>query len=371
MPAVDEGTAAPRIVVGGPAAGFVDPATGLLTVAFDASGSQPTDPDNTSGLGFLYDVADGTIIAGTTTSAAITVTFPANTRHHRHVTLTATDLDNGKSTTRRIPVFSYDGVNTRPIPVRNISLTASKADGWGATIELAEGCDLDAVPEGALVVYWEREWYGDTEVSYGNAFAARSNIKFVGYLRRETIAISPEDDSLSFEAISPMSKLGELAGFAQALKTVGSPANWQQDQMASVWKILWYVLHYHSTWSVDHDMVITIPDYPYPENFVPPGTLLEQMRILTAVSATFTCDHRSFYVARNLQRATTAERNAAPTSLAITARDLAEVPSLTFEHSYQCNQLKGGRSMSSAIRCSPSRRAKRRRRRRTRALKND
>ena len=48
---VDEGEEpAPAIIVGGAAVGWLDPITGVLEVEFDASGSYPTDTDNTGGL---------------------------------------------------------------------------------------------------------------------------------------------------------------------------------------------------------------------------------------------------------------------------------------------------------------------------------
>jgi hypothetical protein len=338
----DQGSAhPPMIIVGSGAAGFVDPATGLLTVVFDASRSVPGDVDNTGGLEYLWGVADGTITVGTDTDDTITATFPATPDYFRYVTLIVTDADNGKSSTRRIPVFSFDGVNTRPIPVKVIRYALDRNAPASATLELTSDCDLSALPEGALIYYFEREYYGDVEISYGNLVADRSNVKYVGFARRETITIDPDTDTLSLEVQSPMGVLEELAGFSQDLKTVASPATWQEDEAVTIRALAFYVWYWHTTAAGLFDLIFACTDYAFGDFLVQQAVLRAQMDEVSAgISATFTCDRTgTFIIARNLQRGTAAERNAADVTLALTARDLLEIPSLSYEHRYQYNQL--------------------------------
>ncbi|MFN8452033.1 MAG: hypothetical protein U0521_26425 [Anaerolineae bacterium] len=344
---VDEGEEpAPAIIVGGAPVGWLDPITGVLEVDFDASGSYSTDPDNTGGLTYLWDVADGTITVGVDTDDSITVTFDTSTTHFRHVTLTVTDADTGKTTVRKIPVWSHDEDNL-PIIVTKADYGFDRTRGdWSATFTLdGDGVDIDSLRDGCFVVYWEVERYGGGTapglISYGNEFAGRSNVKFAGYLRRETISINPDNDTLTIEAISPLAKLGELAGFSQVLDTTTNPATWQQDERVTINKLLWYVQHYHSTFDKCHDLVVPDTDYDFPDFSIQQSTMLEQLREVAAgVSCIVLCDATGrVIIKRNLQRATTSERNAAGVTLDMAAQDLREVPNLVYEHAYQYNSV--------------------------------
>lgn len=342
----DEGEESPpRVIVGQAAIKIVAPgATAEFT--FNAAGSRPVDPNNSgfpsssSGLSFLYDVGDGTITVGADTDPAITATFPVG---FRWVILTVTDDDNAKSTVRKIPVFVFDGTTYSPIPVKRISYSLSRRDGGSGTLELLSNCGLDDLPEGAPVWYFEREWYDGTEASYGNMVADRSNIKLHGYLRRETITVNPDTDTLSVEIISPLLRLAEIGGFSQDLKTVENPANWQQDEQVTIHKLAWYVWHWHTTASLLYDLFIQDDDYDFEDFLVQQANVRAQMDEVTAgVSKLFTCDRAGrFLIARNLQRGTTTERAAADVTLALTVRDLREISDLTWEHAYQVAQVIG------------------------------
>lgn len=344
---VDEGDEpAPNIIVGGAAVGWLDPITGVLEVDFDASGSYPTDPDNTGGLEYLWDVGDGTITVGTDADDSITVEFDTTTTDFRHVTLTVTDADTGKATVRKIPVWSHDPDNLPIIVTQaNYSFDRQRGD-WSASFTLdGDGVDIDSLRDGCFVVYWEVERYdggaAPGAMSYGNEFTGRSNVKFAGYLRRETISINPDNDTLTIEAISPLAKLGELAGFSQVLDTESNPATWQQDEQVTVNKLLWYVTHYHSTLSICHDLVVPDTDYDFPNFRIQQSTLLEQLReVAQGVSCAVLCDATGrIIVKRNLQRGTTSERSAADVVLDVIAQDLREVPNLVYEHAYQYNSV--------------------------------
>ncbi len=80
-------------------AGDIDATTSLITVSFDATGSYAV-ADGASITGYVWDVADGTITVGTSTSSTITATFPPG---QRYVRLTVSD-SNGKSASAWVPV---------------------------------------------------------------------------------------------------------------------------------------------------------------------------------------------------------------------------------------------------------------------------
>lgn len=340
---VDEGEdPAPNVICGGAIVGWVDSA-GILESTIDADDSHPMDLASSS-VSFVLDPADGTITsnAGDATLSPFTVEFDVSNGVFRHATLTVTDDDNSKTTTRKIPVWTHDASDP-PINVYRASLNFDRARGdWSAQLTLdGDDATIDLLRDGAYCVYWEVERYDGTEASYGNPFTGRSNIKFAGFLRRDTITVNPDNDTLTIEAVSPLGKLGELPGFSQVLDYAGTPTTWQQDIAPTLNKLTWYVWHYHTNASLYFDWVKLSTDYVFPNFAVQQDTLSAQMReVVAGVSGIVTCDQTGrFLTRRNLQRATTTERNAADTVLALTTADITEITNWAVEHAYQYNSL--------------------------------
>lgn len=245
----DQGSNPPPVAnAGGLWAGFLDSGQTYATVTFDASGSYVIDPDSGGSLTYLWDVDDGTITVGSTTSSSITVQFPAG---FRHVKLTVTDSGNSKSTVRYVPVFVHSRVNSSsdyPKSVRLDNRTYT-AEGWTCQFQLPVGSEaaLSNVPDGALVVIWEDEQYGSTNASYGSNVSNRSHIKFVGYLDNEQISIDADTNEVIFTAISSLGVLAKTPCLPQLTVQSSAPTTWQELKTNSVYRTLWYLWHWHTT----------------------------------------------------------------------------------------------------------------------------
>lgn len=213
------------------------------SIAFDASTSYAVDPDNTSGLTYAWDFGDGT--PSTSSSATPTVSFPAG---FRWVELTVTDTDNSAATVKRVPVWVYDNSTLSPAPVLMTTLEGDARMGWRASFELVDtSAAVSTLPDGALVVYVERETYAGTEASYGSNVSGRSNIKFVGYLIRDTISIEPDNDTVRFDAVGPLGILEQTPALTQLMISAATPANWQEVKTLTVQRALWYLWHWQTT----------------------------------------------------------------------------------------------------------------------------
>lgn len=213
-------------------------------IAFNAAASFAVDPDNTSNsLTYSWDFVDGT--PSTSTSAAPTVTFPAG---FRWVALTVTDAVNGQSTTKYVPVWVFDFDTLSPTEVIVSSLEGEARAGWRASFELVDsGASISALPDGALVVYVEREFYNGVEQSFGSGVSGRSSIKFVGYLVQDTITVEPGSDAVRFEAVGPLGILERTPALPQLLISKNAPSNWQEVKSLNVQRALWYLYHWQTT----------------------------------------------------------------------------------------------------------------------------
>lgn len=229
---------------GGPRAGFFDAGQTYTTHQHDASTSYVVDPDSSS-FTVLWDVIDGTIVSGSTTTNAITVQYPAG---ERWIKLTVTDSGNGLSTVKRIPVWSFDPAGTLPMRVTHLSLASAVRDGWSGEIEIARESapTLTNLPDGALIVLFEQAYYGSAQVSYRSAITGGSNILATLFLESETIAFQPGSGTVTFRAESPLAVLKRTPALPQ-LMISGSTADWQHLKHLTVNRALWYIAFWHAT----------------------------------------------------------------------------------------------------------------------------
>lgn len=334
---------APVAIIGGGKPGFIDPATSVLTVSFSASTSYAVDPDSGGTLTYLWNVDDGTITVGTSTSASITATFPAGARW---VSLTVTDSSNSKSYTQYAPVWAHEisGANA-PIPVRVTSLGATLEAGWACEFDLVNAQDADALPDGALIYIWADSLYGSTKVAYGSDVSDRSHIKFVGYLVRNVEEFDAEsnDESQSrsaFTALSPLALLARMAGFSQVLEYTASPTEWFDATDLSVMIALDYLIRWGTTFLRVHDWIFDATDYAYSAFYIQENTPLAQLReLVEAIDAQLVCTRLGRCIVQSdLLVSSSAVRSAASTQLALTDSD---VISGTYdeEHRYQYSQI--------------------------------
>lgn len=227
---------------GGAAVGWIDSGSSV-NIAFDASASFAVDPDNVAGLTYSWDFVDGT--PSSSASATPTVSFPAG---FRWVKLTVTDATNSKTAEKFIPVWAFDQSTYSPAPVIMSSLDGDANSGWRASFELVDSsASISTLPDGALVVYVERETYGGAEASYGSNAPARSNIKFIGYLTQDSITIEPDSDTVRFEAVGPLGILEQTPALTQLMISDSTPANWQEVKTLTVARALWYLWHWQTT----------------------------------------------------------------------------------------------------------------------------
>jgi hypothetical protein len=144
-------------------AGFVDAGQPYRTVTLSAVGSVVL-AHGAAVTGYLWDVGDGTITAGTATSAAVTVRFPAG---FRYIALTVTD-SNGKSHTRFLPIWAHDGAYP-PLMAFQVVNDVRAADAGRVMTIRGFGADgtwsAAAFPAGAAVCYWEDCAYGGSGTS--------------------------------------------------------------------------------------------------------------------------------------------------------------------------------------------------------------
>lgn len=333
----------PVPISGGGYAGFVN-GSNIITVAWSAAASYTVDPDSGGTVTYLWDVDDGTITVGTSTSASITATFPPG---FRWVTLTVTDASNSVSATQHIPVWAHErtGANA-PQEVFVQSLTADKENGWQCVFETKDGSTQTDLPDGALVYMWEESYYDNTEAAYGSPITGRSHIRFVGYLDEDTSTTDPESDEaqqrVEFRAVSPLLRMAQLVGFSQAVERVSSSSSWLEATGLSTSVMMDYIVRWGTTLQVCHDWINASTGYTYPAFYLQANTPFTQLKeLVESVDAVLTCDRIGrVLIYQDALISSTSVRNGLATTLTLTEDDLLRI-SGNRKHWYRYAQLEG------------------------------
>lgn len=232
------GEYAPPVAIGGAAVvATIDPDTEVITVDFDASDSYPTEPGATIAA-YGWAVGDGTIVTGTTSTAAITVTFPAG---FRWVTVAVAD-SNSQFHYKHIPVLAIDPDDDPCINNFTIERHVIRQDGQEMSVRIRESVPAITYPDNtlALVVDGEPANPGD-----------RSNLVLMGWLDQEPSEVEGTETGtlkdVDLAIVDVAGRLKSLPGFPQVLEETVSPAQWDQINGLNMDRFLHYLLQWQST----------------------------------------------------------------------------------------------------------------------------
>lgn len=328
---------APLACAGGPWAGFHDVGQSYATLELSAAESRALAVDSGGDLNYLWDVQDGTITVGTDTDETITVRFPVGSRW---VHLQVEDDDNGATSDYYFPVVVHNRTNARPHEVIVNTLDGERLTGWRFNFQLPAGADTTALPDGALIIYHEDEFYGGVSGSYGHPVSNRSRIKFVGYVTADSITVDAFTNEVSFDAVGPLGILENLPGFSQILTDVADPANWQEYKDLTLFQAIVYLIRNGTTLPNVCDIVFYSDDASYPELFIQKAVPSQQVRELSdGMSWEWLCDRTGrMMFARKLTRSDSTDRNAATSMATLTSDDRIRITARR-EHRSSLNTL--------------------------------
>ena len=226
---------------------IVDDTTHVITLAFlDASGSFTTDPTSGGTFSVLWGVGDGTITVGSTTTNAITATFPVG---RRYITCTVTDLTNGTSTTRRLLVVAckYGDANYAPITNFTVDTPLSqKVEGLSVSFKVYQSIPAASYPDNMMVLYSRTDYYNGTAATLNSRVT-----KFCGWHLTDPTAVTAQDKALltetTLDCVDTLGRFATLPGFPQTLENVNPPTAWEQFANPNLDDFLIYLWLWHGT----------------------------------------------------------------------------------------------------------------------------
>jgi hypothetical protein len=269
-------TIAPITNSGGHWAGFVDAGQTYATVVTSGGGSFTVDPDSGGSITHLWTLPAGVAFAGGSANTDASPTLQADVGYwvvsHR-----VTDTSNSATWTQYVLLRVY---STAIPPVECVveSIDGDLDTGWGGRVRVFNNAAIADIPDRSLVCVFVDETINGATASYGNRIASRSHMKLLGYLRRDENEGDAQDDTLTFEILSPWARLQEIPGFSKALERYTSTTGWNYVQSLTTKRAIIQILRWYSNWTDFFDLAFnTYTDYDYPAFFIEKATPLAQL----------------------------------------------------------------------------------------------
>lgn len=194
-----------------------------------------------------------------TTSLTVTTAGGANDVSYRHVSIYDRP-ENGVN----IPILKWDLEQLNG---------AVEHGGYSGRIVVRDNVDKSKIRDGALVVIFSEDWYGDIKQSIGGNALNRNSIVFTGYIQQDTIQWNYQDGYVSFDIVSPTEIMKLVDSFSISVQSTTNPvaAAETDDDIPSAWvavqnldvrRAIYHYLRWHSTALLCNDFQFTPTDYP-------------------------------------------------------------------------------------------------------------
>lgn len=319
---------------------YVGIATGSPTPTFSVSFAADAIA-GTSGAtisSYLYTTPDGSVTAGSLSTANVTIAFPVG---FRWVTLAVTD-SGSRTATRRIPVWSVPSDFSSVVTLGFSGASFSRGDGGDASVEAFSG--IDTVLDNTLAVVFSQNYYNGSQTDIF------TNIDFIGRIRRETDnttadATYSQVQKASLELEGALSQFSRIEHLPFTLTDKASPTLWDQITALTIWRAILHTLQRHSTYlelfALDFDSTDTT--FRYLALPTQGGNILSVIQDLaSSINASIeVAPTGETQVVRNANYLTGGQRAALPTILNGTMQDLINIDSLNVSEVDTTGKIQG------------------------------
>jgi len=191
---------------------------------------------------WAWDVGDGTITVGSSSTQNITATFPEG---HRFIHLTVTD-SGGRAVTRHIEIHAHGSTYTyQLVAVTDVQITRNV--GTGDDGSLTNYVGVTSLLDNTQITIWSDDTY-----QTGDAALTGDNIIFIGRIRTRENTTSASDQyvldkSAAYTLEGALTQLARTEQLPFEMLNVASPAKWGDIKNLTIWRGIVYLLSEYST----------------------------------------------------------------------------------------------------------------------------
>lgn len=328
----DQGSNPPPLACsGGHYAGRVDDGQTFATIQMTGSNSDVVDPDSTPGnVLHLWTLPSGVAFQSGSADSDADPVIEADVGQHL-ILHTVTDADNSKTVTQAVVVMvTSDAAPPHKVVVTNLQGAPDSGFNWECEV-VSGAVDTDTIPDGCLCILWARERINGAWQSIRNNSTDREHILAVGYVRRERVRRAADGvNHLSFECVSPLTRLREIAAYSKVMEESASPDRWLKVKTLGVKRAYIQLIQFYTTLVesgfdllVDGDFF----DYRYPAFYLQRNTVYGMLEELAnGQDARTTCDRTGqFLLATEPPFIPYSDRSSATTVWALAAQDILDL----------------------------------------------
>ena len=173
-----------------------------------------------------------------------------STGHHRTILRVTSDSGRVDTSIRYTSFYDRPGTGDN-VPIINwelIELGGNRDSlGYTCSVRIRENIPKSKIKDGALVVIFGDDYYGNTQQSVNNNQLGRSGIKFVGYIVGGTIQYDYADGRVEFEAVSPSNFMEYCECFSCSVESKTSPSKWYQVLNMDLQRAIYQYLEWQSS----------------------------------------------------------------------------------------------------------------------------
>ena len=224
-------------------AGFLE--NGSHNVYWTASGTSNLLGD---ALTYLWEFEGGTPTGSTAhTPGNVSYATPGHYRTTLNITSASGRVD---QSTRYVSIYDRPGKGSRT-PILNFEMSefggSRDSIGYSARIRVRDSVPVTKLRDGALIVIFKDDYYGDTMSSVNNNQLGRSKIFFSGYIETGSIQYNYRDSWVEFSIISPTKIMEMCECFSVSVESKNTPATWYELIDMTVRRAVYHYLAWHST----------------------------------------------------------------------------------------------------------------------------
>lgn len=231
----------PVAIAGAPKVGFLN--GGSITFSITAVESYALASGATISS-YSWSCTGGTI--ANSAIASTTITFTVAGQYWLKLTVTDS-LGTSQSTYRRIYAHERTGANAPCLDFELVGNPSGSFDssGWSMKVKLYNNADFTDVPDNTQVVLWYESFYNGSEHYIG----ANGNVRFVGYIKSETITTPVGSGYVEFDVYTAENILDSCNMYSISLEENATPNTWYKFPTGTltVARAIHHLWKWHST----------------------------------------------------------------------------------------------------------------------------
>lgn len=191
-------------------------------------------------------------------ASPISVTWGTATGMTPHYVKYVVTDSNGKTHTRRVPVWIFDSIDDAYCDFTVDSMSGTFESGsWQASFTVYGDADIAQFPEDALCVVFAQDHYSGHQTSIGGNWKYRENIVYAGWITKDTVHQDADEGSVKFDTVGPVEKMKQLLCWPANLERASTPDKWHELKNMTCDLAAFHILTEHTTMDIICDFVLS------------------------------------------------------------------------------------------------------------------